>query len=160
MSNKNKGYNVITRYLCLVLLLASTQVLASDFQKEVPENTLRYWPEKIEWRDASATLPKGTQIAVLEGNPKKEGMFTIRLKTTKYFKLAVHQHPGPERVTILAGELYVGFGDTFNKDVATKFVPGSFYVNPKNKNHYVFTKDEEAIVQITGQGPWKVIFPK
>ena len=99
-------------------------------------------------------------MAVLEGNPKKEGMFTIRLKTPKNMKLAVHQHPGPERVTILQGDLYVGFGDSFNKEIGTKFSAGSFYVNPKNENHYVYTKDNPAIIQITGMGPWKVIYAK
>ncbi len=145
---------------CLALVLIAIQSQAADIQQDVPENTLRHWPEKIQWRDASATLPKGTKIAVLEGNPKKEGMFTIRLKTPKHFHLAVHQHPGPERVTIIDGEIYVGFGNSFNDKISTKFTAGSFYVNPKYKSHYVFTKDKEAIVQITGMGPWEVIFPE
>ena len=146
--------------ITLISLFVANITLASDIQESVPQETLRFWPTKIEWNEAGANLPKGTQIAILEGNPKKEGMFTLRLKTPKHMKLTVHQHPGPERVTILQGEIYVGFGDTFNKDVGTKFVPGSFYVNPGNENHYVFTKDKPAIVQITGMGPWKVIYAK
>jgi hypothetical protein len=74
--------------------------------------------------------------------------------------LNVHQHPGPERVTIIEGDIYVGFGDHVNKAAATKFTAGSFYVNPKNTNHYVFTKDKVATVQITDMGPWQVIYPK
>ncbi len=146
--------------LLLGAILLTPMAQAADMQSEVPEGTLRVWPQDIQWQDASATLPKGTKIAVLEGNPKKEGMFTLRLKTPKNMILAVHQHPGPERVTIIEGEIYVGFGNKFNKNIGTKFTPGSFYVNPKNKNHYVFTKDIPAIVQITGMGPWQVIYPK
>ena len=146
--------------LLLGATLLSPLAQAEDVQKEVPEGTLRVWPQNIQWQDASANLPKGTKIAVLEGNPKQTGMFTLRLKTPKNMRLAVHQHPGPERVTIIEGEIFVGFGDTFNKEVGTKFTAGSFYLNPKNKNHYVFTKDNPAIVQITGMGPWQVIYPK
>jgi len=140
--------------------LAQAADIQSEVQTQVPEGTLRVWPQNIQWQDASANLPKGTKIAVLEGNPKQTGMFTLRLKTPKNMRLAVHQHPGPERVTIIEGEIFVGFGDTFNKEVGTKFTAGSFYLNPKNKNHYVFTKDNPAIVQITGMGPWQVIYPK
>ena len=142
------------------IIIFSVNVMAGDFQENIPKDTLRYWSDKIEWRNAGPNLPKGTEIAVLEGNPKKEGMFTIRLKTPKNMKLAVHQHPGPERVTILQGDLYVGFGDSFNKEIGTKFSAGSFYVNPKNENHYVYTKNNPAIIQITGMGPWKVIYAK
>ncbi len=138
----------------------STLSHASDYQQNVPDGTLRAWPEKIQWHKAAASLPEGTQITVLEGNPKEKGMFTLRLKTPKHMKLLVHQHPGPERVTIIEGEMYVGFGDKFNPNIGTKFTAGSFYVNPANENHYVFTKDKQAIVQITGMGPWKVVFAK
>jgi len=141
-------------------LIFSVGILASDFQDNTPEGTLRFWSEKIEWKDAGPNLPKGTQIAILEGSPKKVGMFTIRLKTPKNMVLAVHQHPGPERVTILQGEMYVGFGDNFNNQIGTKFSAGSFYVNPKNENHYVYTKEKPAIIQITGMGPWEVIYAK
>jgi anti-sigma factor ChrR (cupin superfamily) len=138
----------------------SSNIFANDLQIDVPKDTLRFWSDKIEWRNAGPNLPKGTQIAVLEGSPKKEGMFTLRLKTPKNMKLAVHQHPGPERVTILEGEMFVGFGDKFNDQVGTKFTAGSFYVNPGNENHYVYTKEEPAIIQITGMGPWQVIYAK
>ncbi len=150
--------NIFQLFLGVLLLSPVTQ--AEELQQNVPKDTIRHWPHSIQWQDASATLPVGTQITVLEGNPKKEGMFTIRLKTPKNMRLNVHQHPGPERVTIIQGDIYVGFGDQFNQDVATKFSAGSFYINPKNKNHYVFTKDKVAIVQITGKGPWQVVYPK
>ena len=144
--------------LLLVGLLFCSNAFSEALQKNVPEDTLRYWSDKVDWREAGPNLPKGTKIAVLEGNPKESGMFTIRLKTPKNMILAVHQHPGPERVTILEGEIYVGFGEKFNKDIATQFVQGSFYVNPANESHYVYTKNHEAIIQITGMGPWKVIY--
>ena len=138
--------------------IVCSQLAAQPFQDSVPENTIRQFNHNIQWKTAPPTLPKGTQIAVLEGNPKNDGLFTIRLKAPKGMKLQVHQHPGPERVTIISGEIYVGFGENYDEAVSTKFTTGDYYVNPPNHDHYVFTKDKEAVVQITGMGPWKVIY--
>ena len=145
----------------LTLLTAATlcsHLTAQPLQEIVPENTIRHFNSKIQWQAAPPSLPKGTQFAVLEGNPKNDGIFTIRLKAPVGMKLPVHQHPGPERVTIISGDIYVGFGENFDETVSTKFTTGDYYVNPPGHDHYVFTKDKEAIVQITGMGPWKVIY--
>lgn len=110
---------------------------------------------KVVWQDAPPSMPKGTQMAVLEGDPKKEGIFTIRLKAPKGFFLDVHTHPADERVTVIDGKIAVGFGKTVDKNKARTFSAGAFYVNPKGEEHFVFS-DEGAVVQITGLGPWKV----
>ena len=75
-------------------------------------------------------------------------------------RLAVHQHSGPERVTILRGNLYVGLGNKMNNDVATQYSAGDYYVTPPDNDHYVFTRDNEAVIQITGMGPWEVVYKK
>jgi hypothetical protein len=37
-------------------------------------------PSAIEWRDGPASLAKGAKVAVLEGDPAKEGPFVLRIK--------------------------------------------------------------------------------
>ena len=142
----------------LLLALLSGFTHAQQRQVDIPDGTIQQFKGAIEWRKAAASLPEGTLIAVLEGSPKSKGLFTIRLKTPKHMRLAVHQHPGPERVTILQGDLYVGFGDELNTKVATQYSEGDYYVTPPGNDHYVFTKDKEAIIQITGMGPWEVVY--
>ena len=107
------------------------------------------------WADAPATMPKGTKMAVLEGDPKKEGIFTIRLKAPKGFLLAPHTHPVDERVTVIEGTIAVGFGVAVDKTKGRSFSAGSFYVNPPGRPHFVWS-DQGCVVQITGIGPWKV----
>ena len=34
---------------------------------------------KVKWTDGPASLPAGAKLAVLEGDPAKEGFFTMRL---------------------------------------------------------------------------------
>ena len=43
-----------------------------------PARCSRSRSRRVVWKDAPPTLPAGAKIAVLEGDPKHEGMFTIR----------------------------------------------------------------------------------
>lgn len=104
---------------------------------------------------APPSMPKGVQMAVLEGDPRAEGMFTLRLKVPAGFSLPRHTHPVDERVTVLEGSVSVGFGSASDPNDARTFGPGSFYVNPPGVPHYV-SSEQGAVLQITGEGPWRV----
>ncbi len=119
------------------------------------KGTIQISPPDVKWADAPLTMPAGTMIAVLEGDPKKEGIFTQRLRVVAGAVVRPHKHPREERVTVLSGAAFVGFGDTVDKPKAKKFPAGSFYVNPAGVHHYVFF-EEETVLQITGLGPWMV----
>ena len=110
-----------------------------------------------EWKDAPPTLPAGTKIAVLEGDQRKEGIFTIRLKVPAGTRLAPHTHPRPERVTVLSGRVLVGFGTKIDEAKTTAFTAGGFYVNPPDEPHYVIFP-EESVVQLTCEGPWVLTY--
>ena len=77
-------------------------------------------------------------MAVLEGDPKKEGIFTMRLRMPAGAKVPPHWHPRPERVTILSGDVRVGFGDAWDDGALHAFHAGDFYVNPAMSHHFVF----------------------
>ena len=106
----------------------------------------------VTWVDGPPNLPKGTKVAVLEGDTKKPGMFTMRLKVPAGSKLPLHTHPRDERVTVLSGKVVVTLE---GKD--TTFTAGGFYVNPPNEVHYV-SFPEESVVQLTCEGPWVVTY--
>lgn len=113
--------------------------------------------DAVAFKPAPPTMPKGVELAVLEGDPKQVGMFTLRLKAPPGFLLAPHTHPVDERVTVISGAISVGFGSQVDKAKARTFTAGGFYVNPPSATHYVFS-EQGAVVQITGMGPWKVDF--
>ena len=54
----------------------------------------------------------GAKAAVLEGDPSKEGMFTVRIKMPAGYVIPPHTHPKIERVTVLSGELGLAWGPT------------------------------------------------
>jgi hypothetical protein len=52
-----------------------------------------------------SALPPGAKIAVLEGDPGKEGYYAIRVKYPEgLYKIAPHTHPQTEHLTVISGE--------------------------------------------------------
>ena len=64
-----------------------------------------YTPDSIKWGDASPMLPKGSKVAVLYGDPGKDGLFIIRAKLPANYRIPAHSHPTDEIVTVLSGSL-------------------------------------------------------
>lgn len=121
------------------------------------ETQLRVLAAEIDWGPCPPSLPKSCEMAVLEGNPREEMLFTVRFRTTGEFKMAPHWHPRNERVTILEGKVGVGFGDAIDRQNVTWFGPGDYYVNAEGAHHFVLAEGP-TVLQITGIGPWKANF--
>ena len=114
-------------------------------------------PGAMKWGAAPPGLPAGARLAVLSGDPTKQGMFTIRLKFPAGCAIAPHHHPSDELVTVMAGQLSLGMGKAMNRRAAASLVPGGYAVAPANMNHYAFTR-AGATVQITAHGPFEIVY--
>jgi len=119
-----------------------------------PDNAIQAVAGSEKWLPGGPNLPAGVEMAVLEGDPKQEGLFTMRLRVPKGTKVPPHWHPRDERVTVIAGVVGVGFGDR-HEETGTLFGAGSFYVNPADSHHYLWFP-ETSVIQITGEGPWEL----
>lgn len=114
-------------------------------------------PGDIKWQEAPGTLPKGAFIAILEGDPAKEGPFVLRFKFPDGYKVMPHWHPKMERVTIIQGVLHIGMGEKFDA-AATKPMPvGAFGTWDANMRHFAYVKGE-TILQLHGIGPWTITY--
>ena len=69
-------------------------------------------PDKVQWGPAPPVVPKGAEVAVLYGDPAKEGQFAMRLKLPAGYHVPPHTHPVDENVTVLSGTFKLGMGDT------------------------------------------------
>lgn len=112
-------------------------------------------PDKTEWKDAPPTLPPGAKAAYLEGDPNKPGPFVMRLKLPDGYAIAPHTHPKPERVTVIAGTLYIGMSATFDKSKCYEMPAGTYGSWPAGMKHFGWFKGE-TILQLHGDGPWAV----
>jgi quercetin dioxygenase-like cupin family protein len=113
-------------------------------------------PDDLKWEDIPS-LPPGAKAAVLEGDPTKEGFFTIRLKFPDGYKIPPHFHPIPERVTVLSGTFRLGMGDKFDKDAAKSMPVGAYTSMPKGMHHYAWSEGEST-VQLSSMGPWGITY--
>jgi quercetin dioxygenase-like cupin family protein len=132
---------------------AGVPATASEVQIP-PAGVIQHDAKRLAWAGAQPPMPAGARVAVLEGDPKSEHLFTVRLRVPAGARLEPHWHPRDERVTVLKGRVGVGFGDRFDKSRLRYFGAGDYYVNPAESHHFVHFP-EASEVQITGQGPWQ-----
>jgi quercetin dioxygenase-like cupin family protein len=134
------------------LLLISLTALVAGSAAQAQMNTA-----DLKWGPAPPGLPAGAQLAVLSGDPTKEGMFTIRLKFPANYAVPPHHHPSDELVTVIDGQTFVGMGDTLDKAKAATMNEAGYIAMPAKMNHYAFTTSG-ATIQITSRGPFQIIY--
>ena len=126
--------------------LAPTVSAAADTDKFVVVN-----PGDLVWKDYPG-LP-GVKFAVVFGDPRKEGPYTIRVKFAPGVMSPPHYHPEARYVTVLKGTWWAGTGAKFDRDATIPLAAGSFAMHEARLVHYDGAKDEEVEVQISGIGP-------
>jgi hypothetical protein len=114
-------------------------------------------PSDIQWGDAPPGLPKGAQLAVLQGDPGKAGPFVIRLKVPANYKIAPHWHSKDENLTVVSGTFYLAEGEKADKGHAHAMKAGAFHYLPAQTRHYAFSKGS-AVVQVHGEGPFDITY--
>ena len=114
-------------------------------------------PGQLKWGNAPPSLPKGAKLAVLHGDPAKEGQFAFRLKVPANYKIAPHTHPADYMVTVLSGTPSVGVGEKVDTNAVHALKPGSFHFLPGKTSHYWLMKGATEI-QVQGTGPFGLTY--
>ncbi len=114
-----------------------------------------YPPAGLKWANGPASLPPGAELAVLEGDPRKEGPFVMRLKMPDGYRIPPHTHPKPERVTVISGTFHIGMGNTFDPAKGTAMPAGTFGTWAPGMKHFVWATGE-TVIQLHGNGPWVI----
>lgn len=109
----------------------------------------------IKWGDPPPSLPPGSKIAVVSGDPTQPGPFVIRAMVPSGYRVAPHWHPGVESLTILTGTVALGMGETFDEGAMTAIGPGGYASLPAEMRHYFLAKSA-ATFQVHGNGPFVV----
>lgn len=112
----------------------------------------------VHWIANPPGLPKGTELAVLAGDPAKPGPFVLRVKFQANSVVPPHRHATAENLTVLSGSLYHGMGETLDKAHGDQLQPGGFVLLPPMMPHSVWTGHIESVVQVTGTGPFGLIY--
>jgi hypothetical protein len=141
-----------------IILLIGFAVVGSLIAQDPHSDSMSaaiHTPQKIQWKPGPPSLPAGAKMAILEGDPSKEGPFTMRVLLPDGFKIPPHTHPATEHITVISGLFNFGMGDKFDQAATQPMPAGSFGHWPGGMKHFVWVKGE-TIVQLHGIGPWKI----
>ena len=111
----------------------------------------------VVWGPAPAVFPAGAEMAVLQGDPRNAGGYTVRLRMPDGYKIAPHTHPTDENVTVISGTFRVGMGTTFDKKSTMVLKAGGFVTAPANEAHYA-SAEGPTVVQVHGLGPFALTY--
>lgn len=113
-------------------------------------------PDAVKWGPAPPSLPPGSQMVVLVGDPTKpDAPYVLRAKLPDGYKVPPHWHPSDENVTVLKGSLLMGKGEKFDPSRMEELPAGSFGHMPKTVRHFAMAKGE-TIIQVHGIGPFVI----
>jgi rhodanese-related sulfurtransferase/quercetin dioxygenase-like cupin family protein len=138
-----------------ILFTVVSSANAAEPPHETMDGAALFPANDIKWMDGPPSLPKGASIAVLEGDPTKEGPFVFRVKAPDGYRIPLHTHPKMERVTVISGTFNIGMGDKFDEKDTQAMPAGTYGHWSPGMKHFVWVKGE-TIVQFHGDGPWTI----
>jgi quercetin dioxygenase-like cupin family protein len=141
----------------LVLPLASLGAQKAPRATSRPAEAIVVMADAVQWAPAPPVLPAGASLSVLEGDPSKPGVFTMRLRMPDGYRIAPHYHPVWEHVTVVSGTFKVGMGDSFDEGQMKALPAGSFGAIPPRMRHYAMAQGE-TVLQLHGTGPWRLVY--
>jgi anti-sigma factor ChrR (cupin superfamily) len=139
------------RLIALAFVLVSTNAVIAEDMK-MPMNAT-----DVKWGPAPPVFPKGAEIAVLSGDPFKDGPYVVRLKMPGGYKIPAHNHPTTEYVTVISGTFNIGMGDKLDEKKGIKMTAGGWAEAAAKMNHYAWASSP-SVVQVHGQGPFAITY--
>jgi len=107
-------------------------------------------PKDIKWSGSSSSP---SQMAVLYGDPNKEGLYIVLNKWHPHNMSRPHFHPNDRLIYVISGTWWVGTGPKYDPDSTTPMPEGSFVTHFGKQIHYDGAKDGDVILEIVGMGP-------
>lgn len=148
----------LTLAILVAMGLAPAVTAAQQAAAEPHQGQMHVYPlSELKWGNGPGSLPSGAQFVVLEGDPAKEGLFTMRLRLPDGYQIPPHYHSGVEHVTVIAGTFNVGVGDKFDKGATKPMTAGTFGYWLPPMRHFAWTAGE-TILQLHGVGPWTITY--
>ncbi|HMH57473.1 MAG TPA: cupin domain-containing protein [Gemmatimonadales bacterium] len=139
------------------LVLSASVAVAQGAPGQVGTHAVVVLPDQVTWGPAPPILPAGAKAAVLEGDPKQPGPFTMRVSFPDGYRIPPHFHPAHERVTVIQGTFRLGMGDKFDESALSSLPAGS-YVSMQPGTHHFGQAQGATIIQVNGIGPWKLTY--
>ena len=139
------------------LCLTCSVALAQGNPTVESPHAVMFLPDEVPWSPAPPSLPAGAKVAILDGNPKEAGPFTMRISLPDGYRIPPHSHPAVERVTVIKGNFQLGMGDKFDESALKSMPAGAFAAMQPGTRHFVRAKGA-TVVQVNAVGPWTLVY--
>jgi hypothetical protein len=113
-----------------------------------PEALVYKLPGQIVWKDTPASA-----TAIVAGDPSKPGLYVELIKWHPGHTSRPHFHPNDRFINVISGTWWVGTGANYDPDHMVPMPAGSFVTHFGKQIHYDGAKDQEAVLEIVGEGP-------
>lgn len=149
--------------LFLMAALSSMAACSKDSPSSSPilptagAQTSRAPQNDVQWGPAPSVFPPGAEMAVIQGDPSKAELFTVRLRFPNGYKIPPHTHPTAENVTVLTGTFLAGMGTQFVEGAMQEFGRDAFVSVPAEHAHYAMARGL-TIVQVHAIGPFVLTY--
>ncbi len=107
--------------------------------------------DMVNW-GSPQVLTKGAKDILLYGNPGETESYTFRFKLPENYKIEPFVLTSQSFLTVIDGEVFIGEGNTFDKNSMKSVATGSFCTIPDNHPIYFMNKGQ-ATLQFHGIGP-------
>jgi quercetin dioxygenase-like cupin family protein len=115
-------------------------------------------PDALKWGAAPPAFPPGSEVAVLAGDPNKEGSaYVVRVRTPAGYTVPPHTHPADENITVVSGMFHIAMGGKLDTSKGDALPAGSFIHMAKDTPHYAWSP-AAAIIQLHGIGPMAITY--
>jgi hypothetical protein len=140
----------ITAAICLLGLYGSTR--AGGTSPPAKTGAVTIAAADVKFGPPPPVLPAGAQLAVLHGDPTRNGPFAMRLKLPDGYRIAPHWHSKDEELTIISGTFMMAMGDKADQDVHA-MTAGAYHFLPARMHHSAAARGE-TVVEVHGTGPF------
>ena len=148
---KTSAMRFLPGIIVVVAVVGALVILPYTFGQNSAQKVSRITPEQLQWVDEPDGL--GFKTAIIEGDPKKPGLYIIQVKFPPGVMSRPHFHGETRYATVIKGTWYTGEGDEFAPAKTVPLKPGSFMKHPAGAHHFDGAKEDGAVLQIIGIGP-------
>jgi uncharacterized RmlC-like cupin family protein len=144
-------WNMTATHLTVAVVAALALPATHGNPAESKQRVTAVAPKDIQW-STPAYYTDGRQRAHLLGDSSKGGDWIDRVRIPGDSRVLPHTHPHDEVVTVIDGTWYLGIGEKFDDTKLEPYSAGSFILIPAGFAHFLATKKEPVIVQVSGHG--------
>ena len=145
-------------FLIFVVAVFTCGTFAQHASEQMKGGHTMFTGSSFKWAPGPKSLPPGAKWVVIDGDPTKAELFTMRIKMPANYTIPPHWHPADEHVTVLSGTLYMAPFDRLDLKRGKGMQAGGFAVMNAGQRHFAFTRSGGAVVQVHGMGPWGITY--